>query len=291
MFTPTLVFYQMPWSLFDLNQASRRAWRIGQTRETRTYYLAYSNTFQATLANLVAKKNKATEAIKGTPTSGGFSALLGDDDEDLQPMMMKAAFENVYVPTNEGTPRAKELLAHIGEELAVEDNGRMTRSSDSINAFKKPEPYTITMLINELQPTHVQRAEQSISVLDTRPQVKSITSVETFDLLDAPVVSESNKIVSKPSVKVTGENVSQDVISALTNHSDAVIETLLDKFDVPEHLLGQGKSLISDDLTSMVQDVDTFIKQNNIQPLVFERATQKVHGKVVELDFEEAFLF
>lgn len=41
----------------------------------------------------------------------------------------------------------------------------------------------------------------------------------------------------------------------------------------------------------MVQDVDTFIKQNNIQPLVFERATQKVHGKVVELYFEEALLF
>jgi len=38
--TPTLIFYQFSWSLFTINQAARRAWRIGQTEECRLYYLA-----------------------------------------------------------------------------------------------------------------------------------------------------------------------------------------------------------------------------------------------------------
>ncbi|MCU1808293.1 DEAD/DEAH box helicase [Cytobacillus firmus] len=38
--TPTLIFYQFSWSLFTINQAARRAWRIGQTEECRLYYLS-----------------------------------------------------------------------------------------------------------------------------------------------------------------------------------------------------------------------------------------------------------
>ncbi|AEG14544.1 DEAD-like helicase [Desulfofundulus kuznetsovii DSM 6115] len=44
---PTIIFYQMNYDINTVRQASRRAWRIGQTRECRVYYLVYESTQQA----------------------------------------------------------------------------------------------------------------------------------------------------------------------------------------------------------------------------------------------------
>ncbi|MCL6478137.1 MAG: hypothetical protein K6T65_06945 [Peptococcaceae bacterium] len=44
---PTIIFYQLNYDINTVRQASRRAWRIGQTRECRTYYMVYEGTQQA----------------------------------------------------------------------------------------------------------------------------------------------------------------------------------------------------------------------------------------------------
>lgn len=44
---PTIIFYQLNYDINVVRQASRRAWRIGQTRECRIYYLVYDGTQQA----------------------------------------------------------------------------------------------------------------------------------------------------------------------------------------------------------------------------------------------------
>jgi len=44
---PTIMFYQMNYNIDTVRQASRRAWRIGQTRECRVYYLVYESSQQA----------------------------------------------------------------------------------------------------------------------------------------------------------------------------------------------------------------------------------------------------
>ncbi len=43
----TIIFYQMSYNINTIRQASRRAWRIGQTRECRIYYMVYQHTQQA----------------------------------------------------------------------------------------------------------------------------------------------------------------------------------------------------------------------------------------------------
>lgn len=43
---PTLIFYQLNYDINTVRQASRRAWRIGQTRECRVYYLVADGTQQ-----------------------------------------------------------------------------------------------------------------------------------------------------------------------------------------------------------------------------------------------------
>lgn len=119
--TPTLIFYQFSWSLFTINQAARRAWRIGQTEECRLYYLAYKNTFQEQMATLIAQKNKAAGAINGEVSSDGLNAMLGDDG-DLQSMLIQSIKKGTVLKgsteewTAEASERAREILAGIGKK-------------------------------------------------------------------------------------------------------------------------------------------------------------------------------
>lgn len=123
--TPTIIYYQFSWSLFTINQASRRAWRIGQTQECRLFYLAYENTFQEKMAELIALKNRATAAINGEVSSDGLSAMLGDDG-DLQSMLIDSVKKGGSILRGsaedwieQASDRARELLAGIGKKKVV----------------------------------------------------------------------------------------------------------------------------------------------------------------------------
>jgi hypothetical protein len=72
---PTLVFYQLGYSLFTIWQASRRAYRLNQREECRTYYMAYSKTVQQVVISLIAEKQVATSAIQGKFSVEGLSAM------------------------------------------------------------------------------------------------------------------------------------------------------------------------------------------------------------------------
>ena len=57
---PTLIFYQLGYSLFTLWQASRRAYRLNQLKECRTYYMASKDSIQPAVIKLLALKQNAT---------------------------------------------------------------------------------------------------------------------------------------------------------------------------------------------------------------------------------------
>ncbi|MGE6593440.1 hypothetical protein ACQKFU_28650 [Bacillus mycoides] len=120
--TPTLVFYQLSFSLFTLNQAARRHWRIGQTNQCRTFYLGYRETFQSQMAQLIAQKNKASEAMNGDATSDGLNAMLGDTG-DLQTLLIQniKSGNQLKGSTEEWTKAASEeskrVLANIGNVI------------------------------------------------------------------------------------------------------------------------------------------------------------------------------
>ncbi|WP_353762004.1 helicase-related protein [Bacillus cereus group sp. RP43] len=120
--TPTLIFYQLSFSLFTLNQAARRHWRIGQTNQCRTFYLGYRETFQAQMAQLIAQKNKASEAMNGDATSDGLNAMLGDTG-DLQTLLIQniKSGNQLKGSTEEWTKAASEeskrVLANIGNVI------------------------------------------------------------------------------------------------------------------------------------------------------------------------------
>ncbi len=55
------------YSVYVMRQASRRSWRIGQTRPVKVVFMSYRNTLQADALKLVAKKLQSSLAVEVEP--------------------------------------------------------------------------------------------------------------------------------------------------------------------------------------------------------------------------------
>jgi hypothetical protein len=75
----SIVFYQTGYNLFTLRQASRRAWRIGQSKDCRVYYLHYAETMQHRAMQLMARKMAAAMALDGELSAEGLTAMADDE--------------------------------------------------------------------------------------------------------------------------------------------------------------------------------------------------------------------
>ena len=61
---PTLIFYQTGYSIFTLRQASRRSWRIGQTKPVNIYYMYYKNTMQEKAMQLMGRLSLSSVEVE-----------------------------------------------------------------------------------------------------------------------------------------------------------------------------------------------------------------------------------
>ena len=75
---PTIVWAETDYSVYVMRQASRRSWRIGQTRPVKVVFMAYRGTLQADALKLVAKKLQSSLAVEGELPEDGLAAY-GDD--------------------------------------------------------------------------------------------------------------------------------------------------------------------------------------------------------------------
>lgn len=75
----SIIFYETGYDLFTLRQAARRAWRIGQKRECRIFYMFYEGTMQAGAMALMGKKLSAAQNLEGKFSADGLVAMGGDD--------------------------------------------------------------------------------------------------------------------------------------------------------------------------------------------------------------------
>ena len=79
---PTIIWGETDYSVYVARQASRRSWRIGQTRPVKVVYMSYRNTLQADALKLVAKKMQSSLAVEGELPEDGLAAY-GDDGDDM----------------------------------------------------------------------------------------------------------------------------------------------------------------------------------------------------------------
>jgi hypothetical protein len=56
MFCPAIIWYETGYSTFTLRQASRRSWKIGQTKPVTVWFLCYENTAQVGCLRRMGRK-------------------------------------------------------------------------------------------------------------------------------------------------------------------------------------------------------------------------------------------
>ena len=128
-------------------QASRRSWRIGQTRPVKVVYMAYRNTLQADALKLVAKKLQSSLAVEGELPEDGLAAF-GDDGDDMMMALARKivsgdeeeneaeTVEEVFAQARNAEATAEELLVDDGwkvvevepETVGVNGNGHHANS-------------------------------------------------------------------------------------------------------------------------------------------------------------------
>lgn len=129
---PTLIFYQMSYDINSVRQASRRAWRIGQTRECRVYYIAADETQQiAQFENCMTKRahamlaegrlDRSELARYGRDSTTALAVDLANclAGEDLSLKWVELAAKDVDIETV-SEERFKEVLNEARKRLTRE---------------------------------------------------------------------------------------------------------------------------------------------------------------------------
>ena len=136
---PTIVWEETDYSVYVARQASRRSWRIGQTRPVKVVFMSYRNTLQADALKLVAKKMQSSLAVEGELPEDGLAAF-GDDGDDMMMALARKIvsgeeeaekLEEVFAQAKDAEATAEELLVDEGwklveiepEAVAVNGNG------------------------------------------------------------------------------------------------------------------------------------------------------------------------
>ena len=119
----TVCWYETDYSVYVMRQASRRSWRIGQTRQVKVVFMSYRNTLQADALKLVAKKLQSSLAVEGELPEDGLAAY-GDDGDDMMMALARKivsgdeeeaeTVESVFSAARDAEATAEELLVDEG---------------------------------------------------------------------------------------------------------------------------------------------------------------------------------
>jgi hypothetical protein len=88
-----IVFYETGYNIFTLRQAARRAWRLGQAKSCRVYYLYYQHTGQYRAMQLIARKMGAALALDGELSAEGLASMV--DDQSAAMALARSITENM----------------------------------------------------------------------------------------------------------------------------------------------------------------------------------------------------
>ena len=138
---PTLIWHETDSSVYVMRQASRRSWRIGQTRPVKVVFMSYKNTLQADALKLVAKKLQLSLAVEGELPEDGLAAyddglmmalarkiVSGDEEED-------ETVEAVFAQARDAEASAEEYLVDDGWKVASKSSRRLPRPTATVTTL------------------------------------------------------------------------------------------------------------------------------------------------------------
>ena len=115
---PTICWYETDYSVYTMRQASRRSWRIGQTRPVKVVFMAYRNTLQADALKLVAQKLQSSLAVEGELPEDGLAGY-GDTGDDLMMALARklVSGETEDEPVEDIFRQAQQIAAQADQLL------------------------------------------------------------------------------------------------------------------------------------------------------------------------------
>jgi hypothetical protein len=127
---PTIVWMSPHYSVYTVLQASRRSWRIGQTKPVKVYYFAYADTIQEQALYLVAAKVAAALRVNGdTIADDSLAELDGITGNDIVATLARIvtgdtevstqSLQQAFAAANASLRQANTL---IGEYSIVDDD-------------------------------------------------------------------------------------------------------------------------------------------------------------------------
>ena len=130
----TIIFFQIGYNLSTMRQASRRSWRLSQTRDIQVYFFYYYGTIQEQAMALMATKLQAAQTIEGNFSEEGLKAMSNNEDmltqiannvvNDIKQVVDMDAFKSSkYVKEQSNTVRDHEKsIKQI--ECNMDENGK-----------------------------------------------------------------------------------------------------------------------------------------------------------------------
>ena len=158
-----------------MRQASRRSWRIGQTRPVKVVFMSYRNSLQADALKLVARKLQSSLAVEGELPEDGLAAHGDDRDGIMMALARKIVngeeqdeaetVEAVFAQARDAEAVAEELLVDEGWK-AVEPTVVETHRNGNGHAANGVEPSVELVMGNGRQANghHEEAAEGQQSV-------------------------------------------------------------------------------------------------------------------------------
>jgi hypothetical protein len=114
----TIIWYEMALNLFMLEQASRRAWRLGKREEVRIYYMAYAGTAGHQKMRKLGGQSGAAASFAGEPARGTLIEEAGADRTTLA--RFSATVEAELLTDKEGEEEDPQTLLEVTDEEELE---------------------------------------------------------------------------------------------------------------------------------------------------------------------------
>jgi hypothetical protein len=148
----TIIFQEIEYSVYVLRQASRRSWRIGQTKPVKVFYFVYGGTIQEKGLKLIAQKFKTSLAIEGELMDDGLSTYNSDSGDlyyDLARSIVsgvddvKGSLDAIWAEV-----RAKEM--ELLEESVVEEPFMEERVVETVSMKGEVQTHVVNTLYDDL---------------------------------------------------------------------------------------------------------------------------------------------
>lgn len=132
---PTIAWMEVDYSTYLVRQASRRSWRIKQTRPVNVYYFLYKGSVQEHAWALVAAGINAGLQTEGDLTAEGLNQYQQPDD--LMTQLIKQVLDR-----NASVLSAEAMFAKLAANYQQEKATTTTNIPDTLNAQSYPDAPT-----------------------------------------------------------------------------------------------------------------------------------------------------